>query len=102
MSRVKKVEPIVLEVLKENEDARGDDFILVYEVYKKINPDIALYSFQRVMLEHKSLGLPYFESVRRTRPKLQNKYPELLPPQSVVEARKSEEVDYRDYALNDK
>lgn len=102
MSRVKKVEPVVLEVLKENVDARGDDFILVYEVYKKINPNVELYSFQRVMLEHKSLGLPYFESVRRTRPKLQNKYPELLPPQPVVEARKSEEADYRDYALNDK
>jgi hypothetical protein len=95
-----KVEPIVKKVLEEKPYTREDDFTLVYEVFKEFLPNIDELSFQDIMLNHKEYGLPYFESVRRTRPKLQNKYPELLPPQTVQEARKLEETDYRTYALS--
>lgn len=100
MSKCAKVEPVVKKVLEEKPYTREDDFALVYEVFKEFVPNLDDLSFQDVMINHKEYGLPYFESVRRTRPKLQNKYPELLPPQQVQEARKLEETDYRNYALS--
>lgn len=100
MSKCAKVEPIVKKILEEKPYTREDDFVLVYEVFKEFVPNLDDLSFQDVMINHKEYGLPYFESVRRTRPKLQNKYPELLPPQQVQEARKLEETDYRNYALS--
>lgn len=100
MSKCAKVEPIVKKVLEEKPYTREDDFSLVYEVFKEFLPNIDDLSFQDVMTNHKEYGLPYFESVRRTRPKLQNKYPELLPSKEIQEARKLEEVDYKSYALS--
>ena len=100
MSKCARVEPIVKKVLEEKPYTREDDFALVYEVFKEFLPNIDELSFQDIMLNHKEYGLPYFESVRRTRPKLQNKYPELLPSKEVQEARKLEESDYRSYALS--
>ena len=101
MSKCAKVEPIVKRVLEEKPYTRDDDFLLVYEVYKMFIPTLDYLSFQDVMINHKSYGLPYFESVRRTRPKLQNKYPELRSSKQVQEARKLEEADYREYALEE-
>ena len=100
MSRCGKVEPTVKEVLETMPETRADDFKLLYEVYKKLLPEVDTLSFKEVMLNHNDLGLPYFESVRRTRPKLQNKYPNLLPPREVQEAREELEEEYRDYALD--
>lgn len=99
MSKCAKVEPVVKRVLEEKPYTRGDDFTLVYEVFKEFLPNIDELSFKDVMLNHKEYGLPYFESVRRTRPKLQNMYPELLPPKEVQEQRMVQEEEYRDYAL---
>lgn len=100
MSKCAKVEPIVKKVLTEKPYTREDDFMLVYEVYKEFLPSIDTMSFQEIMINHKEYGLPYFESVRRTRPKLQNKFPELLPSEETQKGRKLEEADYRSYALS--
>lgn len=100
MSKCAKVEPIVKKVLTEKPYTREDDFVLVYEVYKEFLPNIDDFNFRDIMLNHKEYELPYFESVRRTRPKLQNKFPELLPSESVQQGRKLEEADYKSYALS--
>ena len=100
MSKCAKVEPIVKKVLTEKPYTREDDFILVYEVYKEFLPNIDDFNFRDIMLNHKEYGLPYFESVRRTRPKLQNKFPELLPSEEIQRARELEEADYKSYALS--
>lgn len=99
MSKCAKVEPVVKKVLEEKPYTRSDDFALVYEVFKEFLPDIDNMKFKDIMLYHKEYGLPYFESVRRVRPKLQNQYPELLPPENVIQARQVEEMEYREYAL---
>lgn len=101
MSRCKKVEPLVLEILKTKEETRSDDFLLIYEVYKNYLPGLDNLSFKEVMLEHKELNIPSFETIRRTRPKLQNKYPDLLPPEDIQKLRKESEEDYRNYVLFD-
>lgn len=98
MSRCSKVEPVVKKVLTEKPYTRDDDFLLIYEVYKEFLPDLDNMSFKDVMLNHKDYKLPYFESVRRTRPKLQNQYPELLSSKQVQEGRKMLEPDYEEYA----
>lgn len=101
MSKCKKVEPLVLEILKTKEETRSDDFLLIYEVYKNYLPDIDTLSFKEVMLNHRELNIPSFETVRRTRPKLQNKYPDLQPPEIIQQLRKEAEEDYRSYVLSD-
>lgn len=98
MSKCAKVEPIVKQILETKPYTRSDDFMLVYEVLKVFLPNIDELSFRDVMINHKEYNIPYFESIRRTRPKLQSKYPELLPDEKVVKARQTEEVEYVEYA----
>lgn len=98
MNKLYKVEDIVYQVLKEVPEARKDDFVLVAEVYNKIQPLINNVSFNRVMLGHKELGLPYFESISRSRRRLQNIFEELRPSKEVQEARDEEQLIYREYA----
>lgn len=100
MSRCSKVEPVVRKVLEENLETRGDDFLLVYKVFKEFLPDIDNYDFKEIMLNHREYNLPYFESVRRTRQKLQSKNPDLLPSENTRRGRKLEEADYISYALS--
>ncbi len=100
MSRCSKVEPIVKKVLTEKPNTRDDDFLLLYEVYKEFLPNIDNMNFKDVMLNHKDYKLPYFESVRRTRPKLQNQFPELLSSKQVQQGRKELEEDYKEYAMS--
>ena len=98
MNKLYKVEDIVYQVLKEVPEARKDDFVLVAEVYNKIQPLINNVSFNQVMLAHKELGLPYFESISRARRRLQNIFEELKPSKEVQEARLEEQLIYREYA----
>ena len=100
MKRLYKVEEIVKGILEEDEETRGDDFLLINEVYKKINPEVEDMSFAEVMTKHKSLRLPYFETVRRTRQKLQADNEELRPPQEVQDARLNETTEYIEYAID--
>lgn len=98
MNKLYKVEDIVYQVLKEVPEARKDDFVLVAEVYNRIQPLINNVSFNRVMLAHKELGLPYFESISRARRRLQSIFEELRPDQEVQDARLEEQLVYREYA----
>ena len=98
MNKLYKVEDIVYQVLKEVPEARKDDFVLVAEVYNKIQPLIFNVSFNRVMLAHKELGLPYFESISRARRRLQSIFEELRPSKEVQDARLEEQLIYREYA----
>ena len=51
-----------------------------------------------IMTQHKYLGLPSFESVSRTRRKLQARYPELVGSRHVQKMRATGEKAYRRYA----
>ena len=101
MSKLKKIEPVVRKVLEENEQARSDDFLLVAEVYYKLVPECVHLPFSVVMLGHKSLNLPYFESIRRSRQKLQAAYEELRPPQEVQDARLNKTAEYINYSIDE-
>ena len=100
MSKLKRIKPLVKTILKEEPSTRSDDFLLIAEVYYRLVPECANMPFSVVMLGHKALGLPYFESIRRTRQKLQARYEELRPPKKVQEARLNKTTEYIDFAID--
>ena len=100
MKKLYKVEKIVKQVLTEVPEARDDDFMLIAQVYYKINPEIVGIPFNVVMLGHKELNLPYFESISRARRKVQAEYKELRSSKEVEEARFNKQSDYINYAID--
>ena len=99
------IEKVVLEILKANEEARNDDmklYLLVCEavnLYPTCDRDIGS-SFSSVMNHYRELRLPHFESVRRSRAKIQAEIPELAGDRSCRQRRKELEILCRNYALN--
>ena len=93
-------EDIVKKALTLFQDARTDDFILIYRVYQLINENAVIREpFYHVMLNHKEYGLPPFESITRARRKIQKEYPELVN-KKTQEKRLNATSDYIDYAID--
>ena len=78
MKNIKQTSKLVLQILQEMPDTRNSDDALYLEVCKRINPKAALLPFFYVMASRKTYGFPPFESVRRSRQKIQNEHPELV------------------------
>ena len=91
MRNLKTIEKKVRAVLEKNEDARNDDMVLYLALCNACLKDAGAMPLAEIMTQHKYLGLPSFESVSRTRRKLQARYPELVgsrPVQKEPRARK--------------
>ena len=69
--KLHKTEEMVREILTECQEARDDDDLLYARVCEKICPNILYTSFVYVLMHRNEFGLPIYESVRRTRQKLQ-------------------------------
>ena len=94
---------MVLNVLISNPDARDDDMRLYYYVCRDCiseTHDEADLSFEEVMTNYKELGCPGFESVRRTRQKIQAILPELGCSPAARRRRNKGVVAYTNYALD--
>lgn len=89
----------VREVLTENKEAQSDDFLLYREVCNKINPAFLSFSFNMAMKEAANMNMPPFESVRRSRQKLQREAP-LLYGVYISNRKKSlqKQEEYREFA----
>ena len=74
---MKDLTETVEKVLREHKDARDSDFRTIGWVIKLTRPEIMSMSFSAVLWNHKELGLPSFETIRRTRQKIQHDKPEL-------------------------
>ena len=98
MDNLKTIEGKVRAVLQENEDARNDDMVLYLALCNLYLKDAGTIPLAEIMTQHKELGLPSFESVGRTRRKLQEKHPELLGSTRVRRLRAKGEKAYRRYA----
>lgn len=96
--RISQVEETTYKVLNSNNLARKDNFLLVMEVYKEIQPDIGSMSFVSVMQNHKKMGLPSFETVVRTARKLREKYP-FLSDKNMQKIRHEQEREFKAYGL---
>ena len=97
MKNMRKLENIVKYVLEESSEARDDDFLLIFKVYKAINESVIYKDFRQVMRDHVELKLPSFESITRARRKVQKEYPELQSSRKTKEVRSAEEKAYCNY-----
>lgn len=95
---LKTVKKMVEKLLKENLILRGDDDLLFCEICRQIKPETQLMSVCEFFLMRKKMGLPSFESVRRSRQKVQEEHPELKPCERVQESRKRQEEKFYNFA----
>lgn len=95
MKSLFKMEDVVRDILSWNPNTRDDDFILIYEVYRKINPLVLKLSFGEILLCHNHFGLPSFESIRRSRQKVQQNNPNLRATENTRRVRNKNEDYYK-------
>ena len=95
---VKKTHSLVKLILTECPQARNSDTYLYYKVVEKLNPVALHRTFEYTLLNQKELGLPCFETVRRTRAKIQAANPDLQSSEPVHSFRSVNEEIMRDYA----
>lgn len=98
MKRLKTIEDKVRAVLEKNEEARNDDMLLYLKVCDTCVKGAGAMPFAEVMAGYRFFGLPPFESVRRTRQKLQATCPELAGNLRTQRLRAEQEKAYRNYA----
>lgn len=98
MRNLKTIEGRVRAVLEKDRDARDDDMLLYLAVCNSCLKGTGAMPFAEVMAQYRHLGLPSFESVSRTRRKLQADTPELVGQARVRTLRALREKAYRQYA----
>lgn len=96
MSELKKTSHIVLKLLKEDELTRKDDNYLIKRVNETIMPGSSEMTLNQVLGLIVQKQLPCFESIRRSRQKLQEKYPELNDIETAIH-RADKEEEYREF-----
>lgn len=97
MARLNKIKAQVEYELEKYPSLRDDDFMLISAIYVDFYEVGILNTFCEVMENHKEMGLPSFESIRRTRQKIQEEG-RFLPSAKMKEVRKNEEYDFYDFA----
>lgn len=104
MNDLKKISKIVKTILEEDEKARNSDSFLYLKVLDYIAHRDGIFLAGMPVpyfLENmKELNFPPFESVRRTRQRIQQTYPELAASEKVEEYRIANEEKFRAYALS--
>ena len=102
MDNLKKLSELVHDILLKNEKARNSDTYLYYivcnEKLRSNGHDISKITLADSLLHRDELGLPLFESVRRTRQKIQHDNQELAGSKEVEAFRSKNEKEYRQYA----
>ena len=102
MDDLRTTADLVHTVLKENKRARNSDNYLYYCVIRIIGArsgiNIEKMSAPNFFLHMKEYNMPAFETVRRTRQKIQHDYPELSGCNEVEAQRILNEERFRGYA----
>ena len=93
---------IVKRLLTEEPATRGNDNLLILKVLEEIaayyGVDLAEMSIVAFLHEYAGSEFPAFETIRRTRQKVQQQYPELKPNETVQKFRAEQEQQYREFA----
>ena len=97
-TELKNTTNLVKEILRSCPDTRNSDDLLYIKVCERINPLAINLSFNIVLLNRKEWALPAFESVRRTRQKVQAEHPELAGNSTVEGHRKVNEQIFEEYS----
>ena len=100
ISELKTTSELVQIILEQNPYARNSDDFLYLQVCERINNISVNLPFRQVLMRRKEFGFPAFESVRRSRQKLQAMHPELAGNADVEAQRMMNEEIFREYARN--
>lgn len=96
---VKRISEVVKYLLVTNKATRDDDMYLYLKVAERLKGKaVNDIRFEDIMINYKKFNLPTFETVRRTRAKLQSQYEELAPCAEVAEYRRKRVGEFRKYA----
>lgn len=102
MNDLKTTTKLVKAILEQDEKARNSDSFLYLKVIEHISArkGIALtyMTVAQFLMNWKRLGFPGFETVRRTRQKVQQHHPELAACDKVAGMRMVNETEFRQYA----
>lgn len=102
---LKNTTAIVKEILEHDERARNSDSFLYFKVIGRVGHengiDITFVSVAAFLLNMSEWGFPAFETVRRTRQKIQQHNPELAGNGKIEAYRAMNEEVFRDYARKD-
>jgi len=92
--KLDKIKDIVLKCLKNDVNARNSDWILFNDVCTELKIDVSKITVEEMCRKHNDLGFPCFESVRRSRQKIQSEglY---KPDETVKKFRNEQEKAYR-------
>lgn len=93
-----QTQTIVKDILMKYPKARESDMYLYFKVVNFLNPQAINRPFGDVILTLAELGLPCFETVRRTRQKLQAENPSLKSSGMIQSLRSVNEEIYKEYA----
>ena len=99
MNNLKTIESRVRAILTNHKEARDDDMIL-YTLYCNRYGQVKVgeLPFEMVMNNYKVFHIPCFESVRRSRQKIQAATPELGCSPEVRRARRKQESKFRAFS----
>lgn len=104
MNDLKTTTALVKAILEEDKQCRNSDSFLYLKVLeilgKQKGIDINTMSIPYFLLNLQGTAFPGFETVRRTRQKVQQHHPELSACEAVQAGRMENEQEYRAYALN--
>jgi hypothetical protein len=99
---LKTITGLVKSILEANVQARNSDGLLYLKVLERFaeqkRMDIHRLTVPTLLLCGKELGLPGFETVRRSRQKIQAEYPELSGNEKVEAYRAANEAAFKNYA----
>ena len=93
-----QISNVVKDILETDELARRDDCYLILKVVERTHPTEIGKTFAEVMFNAKRNKIN-FESIRRCRQKIQERYPELKDIKT-AEARFEEQSEYQRFAIN--
>lgn len=102
MLDLKNTTALVKSILEQDKQCRNSDSYLYLKVLSVVGEqkgiDLEKMSVPYFLLNLHGAGFPGFETVRRTRQKLQQHHPELAASESVEGFRLENEVAFREYA----
>lgn len=102
MNELKNITKLVKLVLDQDEKARNSDSYLYFRILKILGErkgiDVNNTPVTLFLLNMTKWGFPPFESVRRTRQKIQAECPELAGNDKVMSMRAEREQEFREFA----
>lgn len=97
MKRFSKIEAVVTNILETIPSTRSDDYLLMLFVTEQMKPCLLDKTLDEVLSNHYKNGLPNWESVTRTRRKIQSRRPDLCDDRTIRKRSEREKV-FREYA----